>query len=259
MVNSKPIQVKGKIIGGKKAQICVPIVAKNFEELMMEIGIVSLIKPDLVEWRVDYYDRCDDTNKVLEALDKVHEHLSELPLIFTLRSDHEGGQRTISAASRVAIIKEVIQSKKIDFIDFELRNEKNFVDEVIRFAREHNVKVILSNHDFQKTPPPDEIVKRLLEAEEAGADIAKIAVMAHSTEDLLTLLNATYDANHKHVKVPIVTMAMSANGLLSRLAGFIFGSSITFASGRDISAPGQISIFDLREVIKLIETNSGIS
>ena len=79
--------------------------------------------------------------------------------------------------------------------------------------------------------------------------------MANSTDDLLELLQATYIMKREHAKIPLVTMSMSGKGLLSRLAGGIFGSSITFAAGRDVSAPGQIPANELRSVLGIIEKN----
>lgn len=76
---------------------------------------------------------------------------------------------------------------------------------------------------------------------ELGADIAKIAVMPRSARDVLTLLSATEKMKHQENPIPIITVSMSAEGLISRISGEIFGSAVTFASAGRSSAPGQIS------------------
>ena len=253
----KVIDVKGKTIGGDNPLICMPIVAKNYDDLMIEAGIMLAQKPDLVEWRVDFYEGVNDVNSLLFALEKLREILIDFPLIFTLRIDIEGGFRTLDPDYRLNLIKEALRTTKIDMVDFELINGEDKIKDILDTAKQYDVYTILSNHDFKRTPAKDEIIRRLTKAQDLGGDIAKIAVMANSISDLLELLEATYIMKESHAKVPLVTMAMSGKGLLSRLAGGIFGSSITFAAGRNVSAPGQISVEDLRNVLDVIERNMG--
>ena len=87
--------------------------------------------------------------------------------------------------------------------------------------------------------------------EEAGADIAKIAVMPESTEDVLTLLSATCKAK-KELTCPVITMSMAGTGVISRLGGEVFGSSMTFGAAKKASAPGQLGVTDLSTVLDLL-------
>ena len=70
--------------------------------------------------------------------------------------------------------------------------------------------------------------------------------------DVLTLLSATNRARNETVRGPIVTMSMGPEGAVSRLAGGLFGSDITFAIGMQASAPGQIPIEELRKGMDLL-------
>ena len=99
------------------------------------------------------------------------------------------------------------------------------------------------------------LVSRLKQMEEAGADIAKIAVMPESTEDVLTLLSATCKAK-KELTCPVITMSMAGTGLISRLSGEVFGSCLTFGTAGNISAPGQIDALKLRSVLHILHENS---
>ena len=112
--------------------------------------------------------------------------------------------------------------------------------------------MILSSHDFVKTPDQATIFKRLVRAQELGAHIAKTAVMPKSYADVLTLLEATLRARTEALEIPMVTMAMGAEGVVTRLAGGLFGSDITFAIGKAASAPGQIPIEDLRQAMAVL-------
>ena len=89
-------------------------------------------------------------------------------------------------------------------------------------------------------------------SQDLGADIAKIAVMPKDYADVLTLLGATLKARTGAVKVPIVTMSMGPEGEVTRVAGGLFGSDLTFAVGKEASAPGQIPITDLRQAMSVL-------
>jgi len=110
----------------------------------------------------------------------------------------------------------------------------------------------MSNHDFHKTPAKEEIVKRLTKMQELGADVPKIALMPESKTDVLTVLAATLEVSEKIADRPIITMSMSKTGVISRLAGEVFGSAATFGAVQKASAPGQISVTDLRTVLSII-------
>ena len=87
--------------------------------------------------------------------------------------------------------------------------------------------------------------------ERAGADIAKIAVMPQKAEDVLELLSATLKAVQS-MSCPVITMSMGKSGMISRVCGEIFGSSVTFGSMHTSSAPGQIDIEALRQMLAVL-------
>ena len=93
--------------------------------------------------------------------------------------------------------------------------------------------------------------KHIIECVEMGADVAKIAVMPQSREDVMTLMEATMEADHS-LDIPVVTMSMGRMGVLSRLAGTLTGSAMTFASVGEASAPGQMGVNDLSTVLDLL-------
>ena len=108
----------------------------------------------------------------------------------------------------------------------------------------------MSNHDFFKTPSKEEIISRLCTMQEKGADIPKIAVMPQSKRDVLTLLSATNEMAEEHR--PIITLSMAATGIISRLAGEVFGSCLTFGAAKKASAPGQMGVNDLKTVLETL-------
>ncbi len=113
------------------------------------------------------------------------------PLLFTFRSAKEGGEQAISTEAYIALNRAAIDSGLVDMIDLELFTGDDQVKETVAYAHAHDVKVVMSNHDFHKTPEAEEIIARLRKMQSFDADIPKIALMPQSTSDVLTLLAAT--------------------------------------------------------------------
>lgn len=249
------VEVKGRKIGGERPQVCMPLVARTEQQLMREAEAILAAKPDIVEWRADFLDEVENIPAVVRLLNNLRNKLNDYPIIFTCRIDQEGGYRKIEENLRFELIKKVIQTRQVDIVDIELINGEEKIKEILEAAKKNGIYIILSNHDFEKTPPVETIVERLIKAQELGADIAKIAVMPNSTADVLNLLYATNIVKEKHVQIPLITISMSEKGLISRIAGGMFGSSVTFGAGKQASAPGQISVSELKSVLEILHKN----
>lgn len=185
------------------------------------------------------------------ALDEIRTILPETPILFTFRSAKEGGELAVGDEFYFKLNETLASTGKIDLVDVELFNEETDVLRLIETAHKNNVKVVMSNHDFDKTPAKEEIVSRLTRMEALGADLPKIAVMPKSAGDVLTLLDATNTVSEK-ANQPIITMSMAGTGVISRLAGEVFGSAMTFGAAKKASAPGQIDVNELRHVLDLL-------
>lgn len=246
------VEVRGLRLGEGTPKICSSIVGKSNEEIISEAEVLKGLKLDLVEWRVDYYQNVEDLNMVKEMLVKLRKILKDLPLIFTFRSLKEGGNKEVSIDYYINLNKEIVKSGNIDLIDVELFMGDEVVTDIVESAHSNDVKVIISNHDFDKTPGKEEIINRLCKMQNLKADLPKIAVMPKTTSDVLTLLCATDKMINKYANTPIITISMSRLGVVSRIAGEIFGSAITFGASKVASAPGQIEVNELYKVLNII-------
>lgn len=249
---SGTVTVKEVTLGEGMPKICVPLVSGTLAELEKEAGALKALAPDVVEWRSDFFAEVEDIAAVRVALERIQDILPDLPLIFTFRSAREGGEKEISTDYYIQLNKAAAGSGLVDIIDVELFNEENIVRDLIAAAHASGVFVILSNHDFQGTPSEEEIVSRLCRAQELGGDLPKIAVMPGSPGDVLTLLAATHRMQEQYADRPIITMSMAGEGVISRLAGEIFGSALTFGAAHKPSAPGQVAVTELRSVLELL-------
>ena len=184
---------KNIVIGEGIPKICVPIVGKTKEELLSEVEVLKSVPVDVVEWRMDWFEEVECCEKAVAMLQVLREAMPEMPILATFRSKKEGGELEISTAAYVELNKAIIDSGNADLIDVELFTGEAQVKELIAHAHDKGVRVIMSNHDFDKTPSYNEILTRLKAMQTLGADIPKIAVMPTCKADVITLLQATND------------------------------------------------------------------
>lgn len=247
-----PVKVRNIVIGEGMPKICVPIVGVTKEDIIAEAKTFDAIPVDVVEWRVDWFEHVFDTQAVLDVLKELRKALGETALLMTFRTSKEGGEKSIEADSYAALNIAAAQSGYVDLIDVEVFTGDEIVSHIITEAHAAGVKVVASNHDFDKTPDKDDIVGRLRKMQDLGADIPKIAVMPQSKLDVLTLLSATEEMNRLYADRPIITMSMAGTGVISRLCGEVFGSALTFGAAGKASAPGQMGVNDLNTVLSLL-------
>jgi 3-dehydroquinate dehydratase-1 len=248
----KTISLRGKILGNGKPLLCIPIVSSGEISLYNEVKKVVDLSPDVIEWRADYFDDITDFYKTKKVLDMIRLSAGEIPIIFTCRSYIEGGFKEIEDNIKFKLIKEIIRSGKIDAVDIELSSGRENIAYIKSIAQKNNVALILSYHNLQETPPAEVLVEKIRQEILNGADIAKVSVMANTVEDVLKLLTSTLKARQE-VLNPLITIAMGGIGAITRAAGWLFGSDLTFAEGEKASAPGQMPIKELKMIIDILQ------
>ena len=252
-----PIVLRGRpLAGGRLPAVCAPLVARTLHALAQEAAAVAALGPDLLEWRVDFFSALADTGEVLAAARAVRQAAGDIPVLFTRRSQREGGQPiALDEPQVLALYEAVAASGSVDAMDFEMGNEAAHVAQVRASTRRHGLALVLSFHDFQRTPSDADLDARFAQAQRLEADVAKVAVMPQSAEDVHRLLGATLRASTS-LRIPVISMAMGGLGAVTRLAGGAFGSALTFAVGSAASAPGQIPIADVRGTLAVLQRAS---
>ncbi len=248
----KSVTVKNITFREGETLICVPLVGKSRDELQSQAEYLATVGADIIEWRVDHYAEVATSSLVLDALRAIRQALPHIPLIFTFRSKKEGGECELSEEAYFALNQQIAVSGLVDIIDIELFNDETRIRDAIATAHASGVKVIMSSHDFQKTPAKEEIIHRLRRMQDLGADLPKIAVMPQCAEDVLRLLDATLTMKQQFATRPLITMSMGKIGGVSRVTGKLFGSAMTFGAAGQVSAPGQIEIRQLREMMSVL-------
>ncbi|SFL30702.1 type I 3-dehydroquinate dehydratase [Pelosinus propionicus] len=249
----------GKVIGeGTQPLICTPLVGRNQEIVLAELAIILEKMPDIIEWRADFFERIANTDEVIALTNAMKKIAGDVPIIFTIRSIREGGQ-IISLSDREAIelSAAICKNTSVEYVDCELSNLPEHFQKLCKIAKQNSTKVIASFHNFTCTPRKEILEQKFRQAEEYGADVAKVAVMPTSVEDVLTLLSATLEAKKK-LKIPVISMSMGGLGALTRMFGGVFGSTVSFAVGENSSAPGQVPIDDLKTVFQIVKKSMGM-
>ena len=247
---SNIVEVRNLKIGEGMPKICVPITGTDKEMILTEALAIQKSKADIVEWRVDFLKRENDFSYIEEILQQLREILGDMPLLFTYRTQSEGGSGSLNLKQYEALYDMVAATKAVDVIDIEIFSygTKSLIEKM----QTQGIKVIGSNHDFVKTPGKEEIVKRLQHMQMLGVDIGKIAVMPVEKEDVLELLSATLEVNKEGEGIPVITMSMGSMGIISRIAGEFSGSALTFGIVNKSSAPGQILIDKLLQSLQVM-------
>lgn len=247
------VKVRNIVLGEGLPKIAVPNIGVTEEEILASAKQIAAAKPDIMEWRIDYYEAgIKDNEKLIATAKALRDVVGELPILVTFRTKNEGGVLELGEDEYLDLVATVVTNRLGDAVDIELFHDEERVKDLVKQAHNYNVVVIMSNHDFEKVPAKDVIEFRLKKMADLGADVPKLACMPHSADDVLTLLSATNDAR-KALSTPIITMAMADLGKVSRIAGQVFGSCLSFGAVGKTSAPGQLSIKDLRNAENYLE------
>lgn len=248
------VTVKSKVIGSGRPCVCVPVMEHEKQGIIEEIIALTKSPVDIIEWRVDAFSDYLNFNEVRDILQTVAPHLTEKVFLYTFRTKLQGGHGDVTAEQLDDIHDVGAESGVVDLLDLEFFAEEFPVIKIIRL-QEKGVKIVASHHDFEETPERD-VMKMLLERMCAGnADIVKIAVMPQEEEDVLRLLSVTSEFYKENPDTPIISMSMGKLGMISRLCGETFGSCVTFAANKETSAPGQMSMGKVIEIVDFLHEN----
>ncbi len=247
----KTVKVKNLALGQGRPKICIPLVARSLTDLEAQAGLIKEFPADMAEWRLDWFQGLEDDRELDRALALIRQSLGGLPLLVTFRTAAEGGLRPIGKEEYFALLKNLAGREDVDLLDMEAWFDPDQTADRVAELQAGGKVVILSHHNFSLTPSLEEMTERLETMARMGADIAKLAVMPRTMEDVYRLLTATSLVHEKDL-CPIITMAMGQQGLISRLCGEISGSCLTFGSAGQASAPGQAAADRLRLVLDRI-------
>jgi len=207
---------------------------------------------DILEVRLDLLG-IRDLESAAEIIREIKSKAG-LPVLVTNRSGAEGGKWEGKEEERTGFLEALLSLEDgPEAVDIELSASREERDKVIKAAKAHGKTAIVSSHDFSKTPSPQEMTATLTEMFLAGADIAKLAVMPRSMEDVLNLLKVTLD--FKNAGKAVCTIAMGNPGKHTRVVAPLYGSLLTYASVESdaAAAPGQLPVDEVKKIMEMLK------
>jgi len=213
-----------------KPLICVPAVGKDLNSVSKAVDKAIKSGADMVEFRIDTLQNPDP-----DGIRRLVENM-EHKIIATNRMQNEGGFFQGSEKERTDILMEIAEI--VYLVDIELQTPDKYRSKVIEASRSN----IVSFHDFEKTPPVEELLRVVAEQRKLG-DMAKFAVMPQNIQDTLRVLEVLSQVQNT------IGISMGNLGRYTRVIAPLFGSPITFASLDAESAPGQLDIRTTRSFL----------
>jgi 3-dehydroquinate dehydratase-1 len=245
----RPVSIGGVCIGGGLPKICVPVCGQTKEDILRQCEEAVSAGPDLIEWRVDHFEGMKDPSSLDEVLRHMTDALRGLPVLFTCRTAAEGGEADPTGEEYGELLLWAAGRTEISAIDVEGMKRDIDPESLIRSVHEKGKVVIGSTHFFSRTPKKAEMEVVFDTLERIDADILKLAVMPEKPKDVMRLMNATVERNEITPR-PLITMSMGELGRISRISGSLTGSAMTFGTVGLSSAPGQLSVETLREILR---------
>ena len=221
-------------------KLVVSVMPKSLEEAQA-IDANRYEDADIIEWRADFLPK----DEILQVAPAIFEKFAGRELLFTLRTRAEGGEIDLSAQEYVQVIKDVTQLYQPEYVDFEYFWNKDVFDQMLDFPN-----LVLSYHNFQETP--ENMMEILSELTSLNPKVVKVSVMAHTEQDVLDLMNFTRGFKTLNPEQEYVTISMGKVGKVSRITSDVTGSSWSFASLDVASAPGQISLSNMKKIREIL-------
>ncbi|WP_152347146.1 type I 3-dehydroquinate dehydratase [Brevibacterium sp. CFH 10365] len=235
--------------------VVVPTQAVAAEELTAECAAAAATEiVDAVEWRIDPLlaavpgSVITRTEAALRLLPRAL--TAGLPILLTVRTGFEGGHVEITEGDYAEAVRALIGGAGASGVPIAVDVEIDRAESrsLIASAQEAGVPVVASHHNFEATDSAERLLATFAAMIEAGADVAKVAMMPQTPADVLRLLEATATADASS-PVSVLGISMGPLGRTSRIMGADFGSCATFAQVGQGSAPGQIDAVVLAEIL----------
>jgi len=220
-----------------KYKTCVSI-AEETPNKIKRILKIAVNKSDFVEVRLDFLK----IEQIPEVLELIKKDLSRI--VCTLRPKTEGGKFSGNEKERVAILKLIAEYNPF-LLDVEFNTLKKN-SQLTKYLKNTNTKLLVSWHDFKKTPKTAELKKKIAQMSKFSNNV-KIVSTANSTDDATRML----ELYSKKGKNNLISFAMGDMGRISRILCLYLGSPYTYVSLGKAVAPGQFSIDEIKRIINL--------
>jgi 3-dehydroquinate dehydratase-1 len=220
-----------------KYKTCVSIAETTPKKLLQTLRI-ALKKSDYVEIRFDFLK----AEQIPQVLETVKKDLKKT--VCTLRPKTEGGKFAGKEKERLSILKLIAEYNPF-LLDIEFNTMKQNKN-LVKYLKTTKTKLLISGHDFKKTPSLTELKKKLNQMSKFSSNV-KIVTTAKSTEDSTRVLQLY----SKKENINLIAFTMGNPGRVSRILSLYLGSPYIYVSLGKAVAPGQFSLDEVKRIINL--------
>ena len=226
--------------------ICTTIQNKTAEQILE-----ALEQCEMAEIRLD--------SCVLSARETEEVFTSDVPLVATCRiaevMKNEPSLQDLPEPAREVKAMMLAEKRLVRaieagarYVDVEIEAPKQMSKRVRSAAHENGTIFIRSYHDFEGTGSSDALKTVVEKCLYHGADIVKVVTMAHSEEDVQTVMSL-YSRCAAHGN--LIAFCMGEAGRQSRLDCLKYGSPYTYSAltAEESAAPGQWPVDEMRKAL----------
>lgn len=218
-------------------KICVPIKKNKTSDVVLLLKKANKMANVVEIW----FDEITDFNEDYEQQVNLN---SKKPLLYK-----------VSKINFEKIEHLLTTIKKIEYLDLDLSTDKNILNKIKK--KFPQIQLIISHHDFKKTPTQKELIGLVEMTFTKGADIAKIATKANKIEDSINMLSLLGQLTKNGQKA--ICLCMGKQGRLTRTTGHLLGNYLMYAplDKSESTAPGQLTLKELKQIIEQSALRSG--
>lgn len=243
-----PIQVD-------RCGICVPIVGPTVEDILSQVQEAVQAKVDLIELRPDMWMKGSHLPEeeyiptIVNLVEDLHYRYKKMPILFTWRTLAEGGDTSLTNENYCNLLQAIVDQNLVDAVDVELFTYTDTIGQIIKQAHHQNIQTVMSYHNFQSTSKLETLHSYAERMISAGASVIKFALMPTTSDDVLSVLQFTKELTERYPQLPRITMSMGELGQMTRTCGNVFGNCLTFGTLGQASAPGQVDVNLLQQLL----------
>lgn len=243
-----PIQVD-------RCAICVPIVGPTVDHILSQVQEAVQAEVDLIELRPDMWMKGSHISEeeyiptIVNLVEEVHSKYEKMPMLFTWRTLAEGGETPLSSENYQNLLQVIVNQNLVQAIDVELFSYTDTIGQIMKQAHYQGIQTVMSYHNFQSTLDIETLHLYTERMISVGAQVIKFALMPSTNDDVLSVLQITKELTERYPQLPRITMSMGHLGQVTRTCGHVFGNCLTFGILGQASAPGQVEVHVLKQLL----------
>ena len=168
-------------------------------------------------------------------------------MLFTWRTIGEGGETPLCSDNYIKLLQAIVDQDLVQAIDVELFAYTEEIGCIMKQAHQQGMQTVMSYHNFQSTLETLHVYAERMVS--VGAQVIKFALMPSTNDDVLSVLQLTKELTERYPQLPRITMSMGQLGQMTRTCGHVFGNCLTFGTLGQASAPGQVEVAVLKQLV----------